>query len=88
MESALERFEMIFSIGSLIIGVLAYVGLAIACFVISSKKKYKNPADSKTWKTLGIILVAVAGFCLVAMLIMIPLTIYMVEAQQSAIFIM
>ena len=88
MESALDKFEMIFTIGALVIGILAYVGLAVACFVVSAKKKNKNPADSKTWKTLGIILVAVAGFCVIAAAIMVPLTIFLVEAQKSAIFIM
>lgn len=61
---AIERFEMIFAIGVAVITVLAYATLSIICFVISSKKKYKNPEDSKTWRTLGIILVCVGGFAL------------------------
>jgi len=62
---AMDKFEMIIAIGTVIICVLFYVVLAIVCFVISSKKKKTNPADSKTWKTLGTILVVVGVFALV-----------------------
>ncbi len=62
---AVERMEMILAIGTTIICVLFYVVLAIVCFVVSSKKKKTNPADSKTWKTLGTILVVVGVFALV-----------------------
>ncbi|MBR4112856.1 MAG: hypothetical protein IKK53_07470 [Ruminiclostridium sp.] len=62
---AMDKFEMIIAIGTVIICVLFYVVLAIVCFVISSKKKKTNPADSKTWKTLGTILVVVGIFALV-----------------------
>ncbi len=62
---AMERFELILAIGTTIIGVLFYAVLAIVCFVVSSKKKKTNPADSKTWKTLGTILVVVGVFALV-----------------------
>ena len=56
---AIERFEMIFAVGLTVIMFLFFTALAIISFVISSKKKKTNPSDAKTWKTIGIILVAV-----------------------------
>ena len=64
---AMERFEMICTIGTVVIGIIFYIILAVVCFVISSKKKETNPADSKTWKTLGIVLVCSGAFIVVMM---------------------
>lgn len=61
---AIERFEMIFAIGMVVAMFLFFTVLAIISFVISSKKKETNPSDSKTWKTIGIILIAVNAFML------------------------
>jgi len=61
---AIERFEMIFAIGMVVVMFLFFTVLAIISFVISSKKKETNPSDSKTWKTIGIILIAVNAFML------------------------
>lgn len=56
---SIEAFEMIVAFGLIAIMFLFFVVLAIICFVISSKKKKTNPSDAKTWKTIGIILVAI-----------------------------
>ncbi len=71
---AIERFEMIFAIGLVVIMFLFFTVLAIISFVISSKKKNTNPDDAKTWKTIGIILIAVTVFMLigVAFAIIVP----------------
>ena len=61
---AIERFEMIFAIGMVVAMFLFFTVLTIISFVISSKKKETNPSDSKTWKTIGIILIAVNAFML------------------------
>lgn len=71
---AIERFEMIFAIGMVVVTFIAFAALSIVCFVISSKKKETNPSDSKTWKTIGIILIAVNAFMLlgVAFALIVP----------------
>lgn len=61
---AIERFEMILAVGLIVIMFLFFTVLTIICFVISSKKKKINPSDAKTWKTIGIILIAVTAFML------------------------
>jgi len=60
-EEYFEKLEMILGLGTLGIALIFYIGLAIVCFVISSKKKKTDPKDSKTWKTLGTILVVVGA---------------------------
>lgn len=71
---AIERFEMIFAVGLTVIMFLFFTALAIISFVISSKKKKTNPSDAKTWKTIGIILIAVNAFMLlgVAFALIVP----------------
>ncbi len=71
---AIERFEMIFAVGLTVIMFLFFTALTIICFVISSKKKKTNPGDAKTWKTIGIILIAVNAFMLlgVAFALIVP----------------
>ncbi len=61
----IERMEMIFAIGLVVIMFLFFAVLTVICFVISSKKKKTNPSDAKTWKTIGIILIAVTAFMLI-----------------------
>lgn len=71
---AIERFEMILAVGLMVIMFLFFTVLTIICFVISSKKKKTNPGDAKTWKTIGIILIAITAFMLlgVAFALIVP----------------
>ncbi len=62
--TAVERFELIYAIGAIIIGILVYVIAGIVFFVIASKKKQTNPKDAKNWKILGIIFMSIAGLIL------------------------
>ena len=59
---AIERMEMMFIIGIMIITTLFYGGLGVVTLVVASKKNKTNPKDAKNWKTLSIILFGICAF--------------------------
>lgn len=85
---AIEKFEMISALGAMVIVLIFYVGLAVVCLVLSSKKKKTDPKDAKNWKNLGIILLSVGGVAVLGSVaaFVVPMILY--EASVGAVFVM
>lgn len=83
-----ERFEMIFAIGTMVIILLVYVVAGIIFFAVASKKKRTNPADAKNWKILGVLFMVIGGLVILGTVGTFVLAGIAERVSEAAIFIM